>query len=137
MAIDVASACSADGPTRYRRLNSAASGNPFASGLQHVQAPIAYRRVLDWSPGYRYGIGAVAQLEPKGVENVEILGQDGDLVNVRFNWLTMYYRYQNIDPYFGTSFYTLDVSGPQPLIKKKKVILKNDYIHHVVDIYHV
>ena len=27
--------------------------------------------------------------------------------------------------------------APQPLIKKKKVILKNDYIHHVVDIYHV
>ena len=56
-------------------------------------------------------------------------------MEVRFNWLTLYYRYQNIDPYFGTSFYTLDVSGPQPLIKKKKVILKNDYIHHVVDIY--
>ena len=71
------------------------------------------------------------------ISNVEIIGQDGDLVDVRFNWLTLYYRYQNIDPYFGTSFYTLDVSGPQPLIKKKKVILKNDYIHHVVDIYHV
>ena len=41
------------------------------------------------------------------------------------------------DTYFGTSFYTLDTSGQQPLIKKKKVILKNDYIHHVVDIYHV
>ena len=50
-------------------------GDPFASGLQHVQAPISYRRVLDWSPGYRYGIAATAQLEPKGVENVEILGQ--------------------------------------------------------------
>ena len=71
------------------------------------------------------------------ISNVEIVSQDGDLVEVRFNWFTLYYRYQNIDPYFGTSFYTLDVSGPQPLIKKKKVILKNDYIHHVVDIYHV
>ena len=71
------------------------------------------------------------------ISNVEIVRQDGDLVEVRFNWLTMYYRYQNIDPYFGTSFYTLDVSGAAPLIKKKKVILKNDYIHHVVDIYHV
>ncbi|MBT2117264.1 YjbF family lipoprotein [Dyella sp. LX-66] len=50
-------------------------GDPFASGLQHVQAPIEYRRVLDWSPGYRYGITAVAQLEPKGVESVDILGQ--------------------------------------------------------------
>ena len=27
--------------------------------------------------------------------------------------------------------------GRQPLIKKKKVVLKNDYIHHVVDIYHI
>ena len=45
------------------------------------------------------------------ISNVEIVGQDGDLVEVRFNWLTLYYRYQNIDTYFGTSFYTLDVSG--------------------------
>lgn len=50
-------------------------GDPFAGGLQHVQAPVQYRRVLDWSPGYRYGIAATAQLEPKGVESVEILGQ--------------------------------------------------------------
>lgn len=50
-------------------------GDPFAAGLQHVQAPVAYRRVLDWSPGYRYGISAAAQLEPKEVENVEILGE--------------------------------------------------------------
>ena len=27
------------------------------------------------------------------------------------------------------------VSGEQPLIKNKKVVLKNDYIHHVIDIY--
>ncbi|MGO4703728.1 YjbF family lipoprotein [Dyella sp. 2RAB6] len=50
-------------------------GDPFAAGLQHVQAQVEYRRVLDWSPGYRYGIAATAQLEPKGIENVEILGQ--------------------------------------------------------------
>ena len=56
---------------------------------------------------------------------------------MRFNWFTLYYRYQNIDPYFGTSYYTVDFSGPEPQIKRKKVVLKNDYIHHVVDIYHV
>jgi len=50
-------------------------GDPFATGLQHVQAPVEYRRVLDWSPGYRYGIAAVAHLEPKDIENVEILGE--------------------------------------------------------------
>jgi len=71
------------------------------------------------------------------ITNVEILSQDGDTVDIRFNWFTLYYRYDTVDTYFGTSFYTLNISGGRPLIKKKKVILKNDYIHHVVDIYHV
>jgi benzoate/toluate 1,2-dioxygenase subunit beta len=71
------------------------------------------------------------------ITNVEILEQDGSRCEVRFNWFTLYYRYQMVDTYFGTSFYTLDTSGQQPLIKRKKIILKNDYIHHVVDIYHV
>ena len=56
---------------------------------------------------------------------------------MRFNWVTYSYRYKTTDVYFGTSFYTLDTSGPEPLIKKKKVVLKNDYIHHVIDIYHI
>ena len=71
------------------------------------------------------------------ISNVEIVSQSASTVEVRFNWLTLYYRYQNIDTYFGTAFYTLAVDGPQPLIKNKKVVLKNDYIHHVVDIYHI
>ena len=71
------------------------------------------------------------------ISNVEIVSQSSDVAEVRFNWLTLYYRYQNIDPYFGTSFYTVDFSGAEPKIKRKKVVLKNDYIHHVVDIYHV
>ena len=71
------------------------------------------------------------------ITNVEILGQTDGQCEVRFNWFTHYYRYEAIDTYFGTSFYTLDTSGGRPLIKKKKVILKSDYIHHVVDIYHV
>ena len=71
------------------------------------------------------------------ITNVEILEQEGDTARIRFNWFTLYYRYETVDTYFGTSFYTLDVSGPRPLITYKKVILKNDYIHHVVDIYHV
>jgi benzoate/toluate 1,2-dioxygenase subunit beta len=71
------------------------------------------------------------------ITNVEITGRDGDVVDVRFNWFTLYYRYQTVDTYFGTSFYTLDLSGPEPLITRKKVVLKNDYVHHVVDIYHV
>ncbi len=64
--------------------------------------------------------------------------QTANSVEVRFNWFTLYYRYQNIDPYFGTAFYTHRCSAArEPVIKKKKVVLKNDYIHHVVDIYHI
>ena len=71
------------------------------------------------------------------VSNVEILSQSGDTVEVRFNWLTLSFRYETVDTYFGTSFYTLDIAGEQPLIKAKKVVLKNDYIHHLIDVYHV
>lgn len=56
-------------------------------------------------------------------------------VDVRYNWLSLYYRYQTTDTYFGTAFVTLDVTGDRPLIRKKKIVLKNDCVHHVVDIY--
>ena len=71
------------------------------------------------------------------ISNVEILGQCGGEVSVRFNWVTYSFRYKIVDTYFGTSFYTLDVSRGDPVIARKKVVLKNDYIHHVVDIYHI
>src|SRR6516225_7468003 len=71
------------------------------------------------------------------ISNVEILEQEGGVCRLRFNWVTFSYRYKSADTYFGASFYTLDTTGPQPLIARKKVILKNDYIHHVVDIYHI
>jgi benzoate/toluate 1,2-dioxygenase beta subunit len=69
------------------------------------------------------------------ITDVEVLANDGATVDVRFNWFTLYFRYNTTDTYFGTSYYTLDLSGPQPVILKKKVVLKNDYIHHVVDVY--
>ena len=71
------------------------------------------------------------------IANVELLEQAGGLLMLRFNWATFSFRYKTVDTYFGTSFYTLDVTGERPLIVKKKVVLKNDYIHHVVDIYHI
>jgi benzoate/toluate 1,2-dioxygenase beta subunit len=83
---------------------------------------------------------ATSQPEPRtshNISNVEILTQDGGVCDLRFNWVTFSYRCNTVDTYFGTSFYTLDTTSAQPLIKRKKVILKNDYIHHVVDIYHV
>ena len=71
------------------------------------------------------------------ISNVEILVQGGGVCELRFNWVTFSYRYKTVDTYFGTSVYTLDTTAGQPLIKRKKVILKNDCIHHVVDIYHL
>ncbi|MDE2005074.1 MAG: benzoate 1,2-dioxygenase small subunit [Rhodospirillales bacterium] len=71
------------------------------------------------------------------IANVEIVSQDAGRCEVRFNWVTYSYRYKTVDTYFGTSLYALDTTGPTPRIARKKVVLKNDYIHHVVDIYHI
>ena len=56
---------------------------------------------------------------------------------MRFNWTTLSYRYKTIDCYFGMSRYMIDTTGEAPRIKNKYVVLKNDYIHQVLDIYHI
>lgn len=71
------------------------------------------------------------------ISNVELLAQHGARVELRYNWVTFSFRYKTVDSYFGTTFATLDVGGERPLITRKKIVLKNDYIHHVVDIYHL
>ncbi|OLF52922.1 benzoate 1,2-dioxygenase small subunit [Pseudomonas chlororaphis] len=71
------------------------------------------------------------------LSNIELLEQTDGLCRVRFNWHTLSFRYKTVDSYFGTSFYTLDVRGENPLILAKKVILKNDYVRQVVDVYHL
>lgn len=71
------------------------------------------------------------------IANVEILAQDGAECRLRFNWFTLNFRYKTVDTYFGTSFYTLKLGDGGPLIMDKRVVLKNDYIHHVIDIYHI
>ncbi len=71
------------------------------------------------------------------LSNLEILSDEGDRIVVRFNWHTLSHRYKATDSYFGTSFYTLDLGGEVPVIVSKKVVLKNDYIHHVIDVYHI
>lgn len=84
--------------------------------------------------------GASSMPEPRTTHmtsNLEILEQEGDTVKLRFNWQTNSHRYHKTQTFFGTSFYTLDVSGEQPLISEKKVILNNDYINQVIDIYHL
>lgn len=80
---------------------------------------------------------AASMPEPRtghNLSNIEIVSQDGDLVTVRFNWFNHSYRYHTTDSYFGYSVYTIDFSGAQPQIKKKYVVIKNDYIHHVIDV---
>ncbi|SEB76726.1 benzoate/toluate 1,2-dioxygenase beta subunit [Pseudomonas saponiphila] len=71
------------------------------------------------------------------LSNIELLEQGDGQCKLRFNWHTLSFRYKTVDSYFGCSFYTLDLRGENPLIKAKKVILKNDYVRQVVDIYHL
>ncbi|MDM0115198.1 benzoate 1,2-dioxygenase small subunit [Variovorax sp. J22R133] len=71
------------------------------------------------------------------INNLEVLSQDDKQCVVSFNWTTHSFRYDIVDVYFGSSQYTLDTSGERPLIKRKYVVLKNDYIHHLLDIYHI
>ena len=68
---------------------------------------------------------------------MELLEAGDGVVKVRFNWVSLSFRYKTTDTYFGASFYTIDTSGENFVITEKKVVLKNDYIHHVVDIYHI
>lgn len=71
------------------------------------------------------------------ITNVEVLSQDERECEVRFNWVTYSFRYNIVDTYFGTSHYLLDTRGAKPLIRRKYIVLKNDYIHHLLDVYHI
>lgn len=69
--------------------------------------------------------------------NIEVLERSDQEIKLRFNWKTLSHRYKTTHTFFGTAFYTLDISGEAPLISYKKVILNNDYINQVIDIYHL
>lgn len=71
------------------------------------------------------------------ISNVEVLANDGTNAQLRFNWVTHSHRYKTTDVYFGTSFYSVTVKDGALKITDKKVVIKNDYIHHVVDVYHL
>jgi benzoate/toluate 1,2-dioxygenase beta subunit len=71
------------------------------------------------------------------INNIEILEENGDEIKLRFNWSTHCFRYKVMDTYFGTSFYTLIKNKDSFLITNKKVVLKNDYIRQVIDVYHI
>ena len=71
------------------------------------------------------------------IANVEIIETRPDAIDLRYNWHTMSHRYQKTQQFFGTTFVTLDLRGDTPKILKKKIVLKDDYIHQVIDVYHV
>ncbi len=71
------------------------------------------------------------------ISNIELLEQTDGVCKVRCNWHTLSFRYKTVDSYFGSSFYTLNMRGENPLILAKKVILKNDYVRQVIDVYHL
>ncbi|AFJ46908.1 benzoate 1,2-dioxygenase small subunit [Shimwellia blattae] len=71
------------------------------------------------------------------LSNIELLGQEGDTVTVRYNWCTWSHRYQKTDQFFGTTTLTLHTADSGLVIMKKVVQLNNDYINQVIDIYHI
>ncbi|MNS37301.1 2-halobenzoate 1,2-dioxygenase small subunit [compost metagenome] len=71
------------------------------------------------------------------ISNIEILEENEAEVKIRFNWNTFSFRYNTLDQFFGVSFYTMKKEEDSFLITNKKVILKNDYIRQVLDIYHI
>lgn len=71
------------------------------------------------------------------ISNVEVVEETEAEIKVRFNWHTLSYRYKTVDQYFGTSYYSLKKAEGSFLITNKRVILKNDYIRQVLDVYHI
>ena len=71
------------------------------------------------------------------IANVEVLATRSDAIDLRYNWHTLSHRYQQTQQFFGTTFLTLDTTGETPRILKKKIVLKDDYIHQVIDVYHI
>ena len=68
---------------------------------------------------------------------MEVLEDRGDAVDVRYNFHTLSHRYKATDEFFGTMFVTLQRHGDSFRIARKKIVLKNDYIRQVIDVYHV
>lgn len=71
------------------------------------------------------------------LSGIEILSDEGGAFKVRYNWHTLAYRFKAINQFFGTTWVTLAHRNGSFAITDKKILLKNDYIHQVIDIYHV
>ena len=71
------------------------------------------------------------------LSNIEIEQVNGATCTVRYNWLTLSHRYKADYTHFGMTRCVIDFSGDVPVIRNKYVVLKNDYIHQVIDVYHI
>ncbi|SIQ85159.1 benzoate/toluate 1,2-dioxygenase beta subunit [Rhizobium sp. RU33A] len=71
------------------------------------------------------------------ISNIEILSDQGTEISLRYNFHTLNHRYKITDHFFGTVFLTLRRVETGFLIAAKKIVLKNDYIRQVIDIYHI
>ncbi|WP_414676400.1 benzoate 1,2-dioxygenase small subunit [Limnobacter sp.] len=71
------------------------------------------------------------------ISNVEIIEQQGTRCSVRFNWHTLSHRHKQDFSHYGYCKYEIDFSDEKPKIMDKYIVLKNDYIHQVIDIYNV
>ena len=71
------------------------------------------------------------------LSNIEIEKVEAQVCTVRYNWLTMSHRYKTDYTHFGMARCVIDFSGESPRILNKYIVLKNDYIHQVIDIYHI
>ena len=71
------------------------------------------------------------------IANVELEKVEGALHTVRYNWHTLSHRYKTNHSHFGTARCVIDFAGAAPRILDKYVVLKNDYISQVIDIYHI
>uniref|UniRef100_A0A7C1NUV6 Benzoate 1,2-dioxygenase small subunit n=1 Tax=Agrobacterium albertimagni TaxID=147266 RepID=A0A7C1NUV6_9HYPH len=71
------------------------------------------------------------------ISNIEILSDQGTEIALRYNFHTLNHRYKITDHFFGTMFLTLRRVETGFLIAAKKIVLKNDYIRQVIDIYHI
>jgi benzoate/toluate 1,2-dioxygenase subunit beta len=91
---------------------------------------------------YRLNTGRSAASSPEprtchAINNVEILATRDGAIDVRYNWHTLSHRLQETAQFFGTTFCTIATDGEAWRITAKKVVLKNDYIHQVIDVYHI
>ncbi|MDD2052272.1 anthranilate 1,2-dioxygenase small subunit [Pseudomonas putida] len=71
------------------------------------------------------------------VNNLRIAPREGDGLEVRLNWHTLFYRQATSEQFYGRATYWLEPAGDSWKITRKHVLLLNDTINSVLDFYHL